>query len=162
MIQIQFASHASASSMPSANPAIPAAADTECKAARSVRVLVVDDDPNVLRMLVAVLEQHDSLTVAGTAMDGSAGLRAAETLRPDLVVLDVSMPVMHGLEAAARLRSRYPAIKVLMTSADDDPDVAQACLDAGADAFARKAQFAQLLPSYLVSLFSHSFFGVKA
>jgi len=123
------------------------------KAEAKLRVLVVDDTPNVLRLLVAVIEQHPSLTVVGTASDGASALSAAERLRPDLAVLDVFMPVMHGLDAAPRLRALQPSLRILMTSADDDADLQQACLDVGADAFLPKGNFSASLPGCLTSLF---------
>jgi DNA-binding NarL/FixJ family response regulator len=120
---------------------------------RKIRVLVADDTPNMLLLLVAILEQDPAVIVAGTAADGAAALAAAAQLRPDLVVLDVSMPVMHGLEAATRLRTRQPSVRILMVSADNDEDLVQACLDAGADAFLFKGDFRAQLPACLASLF---------
>ena len=118
-----------------------------------ISVLVADDTPNVLDMLVAVIDVHPWLKVIATADNGAAALSRAAQLRPQLAVLDVSMPIMHGLEAAARLRELYPGMRIVMASADDDPDLQQACLDGGADCFIRKFDFARQLPAAVGTLF---------
>jgi DNA-binding NarL/FixJ family response regulator len=128
-----------------------------------IRTLVVDDTRDFLQTILAVLDEYPSIDVIGTASNGLEALRAAEELRPDLVLLDVSMPVMNGLEAALRLSREMPWIRILMMSADDDPDLQTACIECGADAFLWKGRFASALQEQLdelglneVQLESHS------
>jgi DNA-binding NarL/FixJ family response regulator len=85
------------------------------------------------------LEPHSDIEVVGEARSGSEVLpRIAET-RPDLVMLDVRMPVLDGLEVLDRLRKQYPEIKVVMLSGVDDPELGAESLKRGAKAFIGKA-----------------------
>lgn len=120
--------------------------------ATRIRTLVVDDTRDFLLAILAVLDEYPSIDVVGTASNGLEALRAAEELRPDLVLLDVSMPVMNGLDAALRLSREMPWIKILMMSADDDPEIQVACIECGADAFLWKGRFASALESQLDDL----------
>ena len=83
-----------------------------------IRVLVVDDSPLVRRALVERLSDEDDLTVVGACEDGSEVVAAAERLRPDVVFMDLSMPVMDGLEATEALRDVQEAAQVIMLTAD--------------------------------------------
>jgi len=149
---LEFASPRRATGHPdpllSASPARDSQADCA-----PISVLVADDTPNVLALLVALIGDHPLLEVTATADNGAAALSLAAQLRPQLVVLDVSMPVMHGLEAAARLRELYPEMRIVMTAADDDPGLRQAYLDVGADCCIRKFYFARQLPATVETLF---------
>jgi CheY-like chemotaxis protein len=120
--------------------------------ATRIRTLVVDDTRDFLLAILAVLDEYASIDVVGTASNGLEALRAAEELRPDLVLLDVTMPVMNGLETALRLSREMPWIKILMMSADDDPEVQVACIECGADAFMWKGRFASALEAQLDEL----------
>jgi two-component system chemotaxis response regulator CheB len=80
------------------------------------RVLVVDDSVVVRRLVSKALEQEDEVEVVGVAADGSIALANIERLQPDVVILDVAMPVMDGLEALAAIRERWPSLPVIMFS----------------------------------------------
>jgi two-component system response regulator MprA len=95
------------------------------------RVLIVDDDPPVLRMLVRTLAAEGYEPVA--APDGGAALAAVERSVPDLVVLDVAMPGLDGLQVCRRLRDKGVGVPVLLLTARDSVDDRVAGLDAGAD-----------------------------
>jgi DNA-binding NarL/FixJ family response regulator len=101
-----------------------------------VRVLVVDDEPLVRVLLRAAIARDARLTTVGEAADGAEALRLEEQLRPDAVVLDVSMPVLDGITVAARLRARRPDCAIIVFSGSDD--VRAAALEAGADRFVGK------------------------
>jgi DNA-binding NarL/FixJ family response regulator len=83
-----------------------------------IRVLVVDDSPLVRRALVERLSDEDDLTVVGACEDGSEVVAAAERLRPDVVFMDLSMPVMDGLEATEALCDVQEDARVIMLTAD--------------------------------------------
>jgi two-component system chemotaxis response regulator CheB len=83
---------------------------------RRARILIVDDSAVMRSLLRSVINQDAGLEVAGTAVDGESALSAIETLRPDLVLLDVEMPVMDGLVTLRKLRARGHRIPVIMCS----------------------------------------------
>jgi two-component system chemotaxis response regulator CheB len=81
-----------------------------------IRVLVVDDSVVIRRLVTGVLEGDPDIEVVGTAVDGAAALRALDRLKPDLVTLDVEMPVMDGLATLKELRKVAPRLPVIMFS----------------------------------------------
>src|SRR5262249_18762504 len=83
--------------------------------------------------------------VVGAVGDGRALLEAAPGLRPDIVVLDVSMPSLNGLDAARQLKRLMPAVKVIFLTVNEDPDLAAEAFRAGASGFVLKASAASEL-----------------
>jgi CheY-like chemotaxis protein len=110
--------------------------------ARSVRTLVVDDAPGILQVFSSVLSADPRIELAGTAANGLAAVTLARTVRPDLIFMDVNMPVMSGLKAAMHIKERVPATKIVLMSADHDPAIALAAMDCGADGFLPKSRWA--------------------
>ncbi len=86
------------------------------------KVLVVDDSPIIFKMIKRVLEPQ-GFEMAGYAENGQIGLEMFERYNPDLVTLDITMPVMNGLEMAAALFKKHPGAKVIMLSSMDDEDL---------------------------------------
>jgi DNA-binding NarL/FixJ family response regulator len=105
---------------------------------RKLRVLVVDDDPNFAELLAVLLGNDPRLTVVGRAADGAGGVELAVRLRPDIVVMDVEMPVLDGVSAAHRIRRRLRGTRVVLVSGAADPDLPDRARTAGAEAFVRK------------------------
>jgi DNA-binding NarL/FixJ family response regulator len=103
-----------------------------------IRVLLVDDHPSVRSTLTAVLSEEDDLTVVGECDDGSQVVETAARLRPDVVFMDVSMPVMDGFAATRALQASHPQVRVIVLTADDREARPQA-LGAGAHALLPKA-----------------------
>jgi two-component system, NarL family, nitrate/nitrite response regulator NarL len=79
-----------------------------------VRVLIVDDEPLFVELVQALLGAEEGIEVVGTAPDGKRGVEQTRALGPDLIVMDVSMPVMNGIEATRTIRERDPAASVLI------------------------------------------------
>jgi DNA-binding NarL/FixJ family response regulator len=103
-------------------------------------VLIVDDHQLVVDGLRAVLGRRDEYEVTGEALDGSAAVAQAESLKPDLMILDVSMPGMSGIEAASRIRSVSPSTRVLMYSMNANPQTVLALLQAGVSGYVLKEE----------------------
>lgn len=105
----------------------------------SVRVFVVDDATYIRRLLTDLINEYDSgWSVAGEAADGQQAIDRAPEVDPDLVLLDLSMPVMDGLETLPQLRDRVPDAVVVVLTGFSEESVRQAAEQAGADAFIPK------------------------
>jgi pilus assembly protein CpaE len=104
-----------------------------------VRVVAVDDEPVILAFVQEHLEKHPGIELVGTGTNGRDALQLTNRLRPDVVVLDVAMPLVNGIEAAARISASYPSIGVLMLTADESPDSLKVALRAGARDYLSKA-----------------------
>lgn len=100
------------------------------------RIFIADDHAMVVEGLRALLEK--SYDVVGVVADGRALVAEAPKLRPDVVVVDVSMPSLNGLDAAARLKTVLPDIKLVFLTMQDDPNLAAAALGLGAVGFVLK------------------------
>ena len=100
------------------------------------RVLIADDHSIVAEGLRAILDQ--SCEVIGTVRDGRQLLIDAAKLKPDVIVLDVGMPLLNGLDAAKRLRPLLPSVKIVFLTMKDDPNLAAAALDLGAVGYVLK------------------------
>lgn len=118
------------------------------RAVEPIRTLVVDDSPRWMETLCAFLGNEPALVIGGTARDGIEALGRVATLQPALILLDVRMPRMDGLETAALIRVRFPEMRILMMSLDDDSGTREACFAHGAHAFVGKSKGAtELLPA---------------
>ncbi len=103
-----------------------------------MRVLVVDDHPAFRRALTSALGLVAGLEVAGEAGCGVAALEGAEELDPDVVVMDLSMPDISGIDAMKRIHQRKPDLPVVILTAHADPGVEKEARDAGARGFLAK------------------------
>ena len=105
-----------------------------------VRVLLVDDNACVLARAVTLLSEN--CTVVGTARDGCSALEAARTLQPDVIVLDISMPGMNGLEVASRLRQSGSRAAVVFLTIHTEEEVLMAAAECGAIGYVTKPRLA--------------------
>ena len=95
--------------------------------------LVLADDHEVTRTgFIALLAGHPQFEVVGQARDGQEAVELCERLLPDIVILDIRMPLLNGLGAARLLQQRLPALKVVIFTMDDSPDHLEAAMSAGA------------------------------
>ncbi len=120
-------------------------------AANSIRVLVADDDRSFLGSLRELIDQQPELEVVATAVDGIQAIELTEQLEPDAVVLDVHMPLLDGVSAAARLRRDHPSICLIALTGDDAPALHRAMLEAGADEVLLKSAILDALFERLTS-----------
>jgi len=102
------------------------------------RVLVVDDASNLRELLTLLLDTEDDFEVVDTASNGAQALASAEQFRPDIVLLDLAMPVMDGLKALPGLRSRLPEACIVIFTAFDQRELVDEALKLGADAYLEK------------------------
>jgi PAS domain S-box-containing protein len=129
--------HASTAAPPTA-PAPPApTAPTEAPSTH-VRTVLIADDAADLRYLLRFRLERGGLRVVGEAADGQRAIDLALEHRPDVVLLDLSMPVLDGLEAARRIRQALPAVTIVVLSGYPDEVMGERALAAGADAYCEK------------------------
>jgi len=97
-----------------------------------IRVLLVDDHAMVRRGLATFLKVHDDLELAGEAATGEEAIQLCDRLRPDVVLMDLLMPGMHGVEATRAIRRRFPAVQVIALTSFNEEGLIQDALHAGA------------------------------
>lgn len=115
-------------------------------APRRIRILLADDHTVLRSGLRALLSAQADLEVAGEAADGAEALRLAHTIKPDVVVMDIGMPGVSGIDATARMRRELPSTKVLILSMHDDQGYLRQALRAGASGYVlKKAADTELL-----------------
>jgi DNA-binding NarL/FixJ family response regulator len=121
----------------------------------SITTLVVDDDEFVLCSLPSFLSRVPSVKVVGTAKDGFDALEKIESCPPKMVVMDVRMPRMNGIEATEIIRKQFPDICVILTSGIDDPEMRRHCLASGAHAFMGKLETTKQFPVLVGKIFGN-------
>jgi len=99
---------------------------------KKIEIVLADDHVLVRNGIKAMLEHETDLTVTGEAGNGLEALEIAKTVKPDLLILDIRMPIMTGLEAAAKLKSYSPKTKAVILSMHDSEEYVLQALDAGA------------------------------
>jgi DNA-binding NarL/FixJ family response regulator len=108
-------------------------------------ILIVDDNPVIRKTLRQTLEQQEGWGVSDEAADGREAIEKAQRLKPDLVVLDLSMPVMNGLEAARELRRLFPSLPLVMFTTFNTPKLSDEALSAGVRAVVSKSEPGRLV-----------------
>lgn len=117
-----------------------------------IRVVVVDDSPEVADVIQLFLNYTGRVKNVGRADNGRMAVELVDSLRPDLVIMDVNMPVMNGFLATAEIKTLLPETKILIVSADDRPETGLAALECGADGFMPKSNL-HTLASQIALLF---------
>lgn len=103
-----------------------------------IRVLIADDHPLVREGIKVTLARHAHIRVVGEAENGEEAVRAARLLKPDIILLDLNMPVLDGLGAARRLRKLLPRCRAIVLTMHVDAEYARQAIAAGAKGFLRK------------------------
>ena len=106
---------------------------------KQIKVLVVDDRQDFRRIVLDFLKPLPNINVVGEAVDGDEAIEKAETLLPDIILMDVSMPKKNGIEATRIIKQRWPDIKVMIETTFDDPLYRIQALEAKADGFILKS-----------------------
>jgi YesN/AraC family two-component response regulator len=123
-------------------------------ALRTCRVLIADDVPN-MRQLVRFCLDEDRFEVVGEASDGAEAVRLAMEEKPDAIILDLSMPVMDGLQVIEEIRGHLPETKIIVLSGFASSSLSREALDLGADVYLEKGVAFEELETILTSLCSH-------
>jgi DNA-binding NarL/FixJ family response regulator len=105
---------------------------------RAVRLLLADDQRLFAESLMAVLSEDERVEVVGIAENGEEAVRLAAELQPDVILMDLKMPIMDGLEATRRIRATGLPVQILLLTGTETPVGAEDAARAGATAFLRK------------------------
>jgi DNA-binding NarL/FixJ family response regulator len=105
---------------------------------RPIRVLLVDDQPLFRRAIATLIDEQPDMVVVGEAENGLAGVELARERDPDLVVMDVEMPVMNGVDAMRMIREQLPRTKVIMLTVSDSEDFLFEAIRSGAHGYLLK------------------------
>ncbi len=120
------------------------------------RIFLADDQEEMLHIVEQVLE--GPFKIVGTAEDGGHALEMVLSASPDVLVLDISMPVMNGIEVASRLRNRGSNAKIVFLTVHEDPDFIQAAMSAGGLGYVLKPSLAtDLVPAIMGALKGNTF-----
>jgi DNA-binding NarL/FixJ family response regulator len=115
---------------------------------KPISILLVDDNPFFLSIAADFLQAHDDLIVLSSAQGGKEALAQVQSLRPDVVLIDLSMPDLPGLEVIPRLRKMLPKAGIIALTSHDTDAYRRAALDVGADDFiSKRAMSSDLLPA---------------
>ena len=105
---------------------------------KAISLLLVDDNPTFLRMAKLFLAQFERLEVVGTAAGGKEGLKLALNVRPDIALVDLNMPDLHGLDVIPKMREALPETRIIALTMLDEDGYREASLAAGASEFVSK------------------------
>ena len=130
-----------------------AARDGPATSGRVLRVVVIDDTPDIRFLLRLTLERDGRFEVVGEAGDGVEAIEAAARLRPDVVLLDLAMPVMDGLEALPEIRKVSPESRVVVLSGFNARQMSAEALSRGASSYLEKGGIADRLVPHILQLF---------
>ena len=112
---------------------------------RPLRILVADDHPIVRQTVRRLLNSHPRFEVCGEAHDGAEAIDEAQRLKPDVVVMNIAMPVMNGIEAAREINAKLPELAIVILSSHADKHFIEQAMKSGARAYVAKTKAGEAL-----------------
>jgi len=131
---------------------------TQTDQPKKITVLMVDDNVGIRKSLCAILEAEGNFEIIGQAKDGRKAVAMAHTLRPDVILMDIAMPVLNGLEATLQIIAANPLAKVLILSAHDDDAYLKRGVEIGAMGFLQKLTASEILAGAIREVVKGKFF----
>jgi two-component system response regulator NreC len=117
------------------------------------KVLIVDDDMRFRRFVKELFSPEESLQIIGEAVDGQEAIRKVKELKPDLVLMDITMPRMNGLDVTQRLKKIMPELAIIILTIHDLDEYRQAAMTSGASAYVlKKTIMEELIPAVRMTL----------
>jgi DNA-binding NarL/FixJ family response regulator len=110
-----------------------------------LRILIADDHPVVRRQVRSILERHPRFEVCGEAQDGAKAIEEAQRSKPDVVVLNVEMPVLNGFDAAREIKTKLPESAIVILSLNADRHLVEEAKKIGARAYVAKTKAGEAL-----------------
>jgi len=105
----------------------------------TIRILIADDHPAIRETVKGILKAHPGFEVVGEAIDGQQAVSLAESLKPDVIVINVTMPKMSGFEAARRIRTHFPDCAIVILSSNKDRQFIAEARKVGANGYVEKS-----------------------
>jgi len=122
-----------------------------------IRVLLVEDD-EVFRLGITVsLKQYDNIELVGTCLDGKTAIETVDELPLDLILMDIGLPVLSGIEATKQIKARHPEIKILVLTSHAEPKTVDQIMNAGADGFCLKGISTERLHTLIEEVYQGAF-----
>lgn len=129
---------------------------------RTIKILLADDQKIVQHKIQQMLSPANNLQIVGTASDGKQAIALAESLRPDVMLIDIEMPKMNGIEATSIVKEKFPECKILILSSHEDQKYVQQIISAGADGYILKGTPAEDLVTAICSVYKgYSYFSTQ-
>ena len=129
---------------------------------RDLRILIADDNPTIMEMVKKILRAQPGFEVVGEARDGQHAVSLAEFLKPDVIVINVTMPKMSGFEAARRIRVHLPDSAIVILSSHKDQQFIAEAGEAGANGYVQKSDAdEQLIRAIASTMKGEKFFVVE-
>jgi DNA-binding NarL/FixJ family response regulator len=129
---------------------------------KNTRILIVDDHDVVRAGVRLLIENEPGWEICGEAADGREAVALTEKVQPDVVLLDLTMPVLNGLEAACQIKKRFPKVEIVMLTAHENEDLVHQVFEVGARSYILKTEAARhLIPAIRSACLHKPFFTSK-
>jgi DNA-binding NarL/FixJ family response regulator len=129
----------------------------------ATRILIADDDVSIRQLLCRVLEEHSGWEVCGVAANGHEAVLGVAELNPDVVILDLAMPAMNGLQTAQEISAKYPLLPMLLLTVQEvHPELARAAQRAGFSGAVSKNTGTEVIRGVEALLHERSFFTLSS